>query len=206
MYKGIFFGFNSQVKWKYIISYKAWSFLELCDRSHRVLLDLFNKKKWYRCLTKCILPPHVYSADYLNCKCHSWYVFFSQTNFFIVSINIYVIFSPLSKINFVRYFSNTLKTHYFVQLIFFFKNIISVQNWKKPFTADVLIRVLFWMQTIWSLCVTEWKWKVHREVLFLSFRGAASYEHFGVEWFYFVILCFEGQGRDLPLTRVWNDP
>lgn len=56
--------------------------------------------------------------------------FFSQTNFFIVSINIYVIFSPLSKINFVRYFSNTLNTHYFVQLIFFFKNIISVQNWK----------------------------------------------------------------------------
>lgn len=74
-----------------------------------MLLDLFNIKKWNRCLTKCILPPHVYSADFLNCKCHSWYVFFSQTNFFIVSINIYVIFSPLSMINFVRYFSNTLK-------------------------------------------------------------------------------------------------
>lgn len=63
--------------------------------------------------------------------------FFSQTNFFIVSINIYVIFSPLSKINFVRYFSNTLKTHYFVQLIFFSKHHFCTKL-KKPFTADVL--------------------------------------------------------------------
>lgn len=131
--------------------------------------------------------------------------FFSQTNFFIVSINIYVIFSPLSKINFVRYFSNTLK-HITLCNSFFFQKHHFCTKLKKPFTADVLIRVLFWMRTIWSLCVTEWKWKVYREVLFLSFRGAASYEHFGVEWFYFVILCFEGQGRDLPLTRVWNDP
>lgn len=171
-----------------------------------MLLDLFNQKKNDIDVSQNVFFRHMFTARiiWIVNVIHGMF-FFSQTNFFIVSINIYVIFSPLSKINFVEYFSNTLNTHYFVQLIFFQKHHFCTKL-KKPFTADVLIRVLFWMRTIWSLCVTEWKWKVHREVLFLSFRGAASYEHFGVEWFYFVILCFEGQGRDLPLTRVWNDP
>lgn len=172
-----------------------------------MLLDLFNKKRNDIDVSQNVFFRHMFTARiiWIVNVIHGMF-FFSQTNFFIVSINIYVIFSPLSKINFVRYFSNTLNTHYFVQLIFFFSKTSFLYKIEKPFTADVLIRVLFWMRTIWSLCVTEWKWKVYREVLFLSFRGAASYEHFGVEWFYFVILCFEGQGRDLPLTRVWNDP
>lgn len=171
-----------------------------------MLLDLFNKKKRYRCLTKCILPPHVYSADNLNCKCHSWYVFFFSNEYlhcfhsYICNFFPHLVRSTLSDTLVIPWTHITLCNSFFFQKHHFCTKL------KKPFTADVLIRVLFWMRTIWSLCVTEWKWKVHREVLFLSFRGAASYEHFGVEWFYFVILCFEGQGRDLPLTRVWNDP
>lgn len=133
--------------------------------------------------------------------------FFSQTNFFIVSINIYVIFPPLSKINFVWYFSNTLNTHYFVQLIFFFQKHHFCTKLKKTIyrgcinprfvlNADYLILVCDRMKVkspSWSFvslisrsCFvwTLWCW-----VILLRY-----------------ILCFEGQGRDLPLTRVWNDP
>lgn len=95
-----------------------------------MLLDLFNKKNDID-VSQNVFFRHMFTARiiWIVNVIHGMF-FFSQTNFFIVSINIYVIFSPLSKINFVRYFSNTLNTHYFVQLIFFFKNIISVQNWK----------------------------------------------------------------------------
>lgn len=45
MYKGIFFLVSTPKSNENILSLtKHEVFLELCDRSHRVLLDLFNKK------------------------------------------------------------------------------------------------------------------------------------------------------------------
>lgn len=133
-------------------------------------------------------------------------LFFSQTNFFIVSINIYVIFSPLSKINFVRYFSNTLKhitlcnSFFFSKTSFLYKIEKTIYrgciNPRFVLNADYLILVCDRMKVrspSWSFvslisrsCFvwTLWCW-----VILLRY-----------------ILCFEGQGRDLPLTRVWNDP